>query len=424
MIKLDFDRPYTRIYSSNLDYSYQQDGGNFDGKGECLKEYESIVKAAREKSLAIRIAEKKKELDEKKKELDELEVKLYEKDRNKKQGILSEIYFANFKCFREHVLSPGPLTLFTGHNAAGKSTSIQSILLLSRIFKTGSASISLANEGINTGSDNINIGSFGEMLNDKATENKVEFRVKIASMEPGENRRELVKVTFFIKDFKEGFESNIKLTDLIISKESPDGGHDNSQEINLDEHPDLNDTSHIHEIHKESYLEFIRIIRNVIYISAERTALQDVFPKVTDANSVFADVGAKGRYASWWFDTYSDKEIDEKKLCQSETAETLRRQVYAWLGKIFPGAQANAISIPDTNLIRQQFRISDYQGWKRPGNIGYGISYIFPVIVSALLARKGQVMIVDSPEAHLHPAGQSVMGQFFAATCRAGTGSV
>src|ERR1039458_3730849 len=64
--------------------------------------------------------------------------------------------------------------------------------------------------------------------------------------------------------------------------------------------------------------------------------------------------------------------------------------------------------------MRLELRTSRTDNWRRPSNIGYGLTYAFPLLVAGLCADPGQVLIVDSPEAHLHPRGQSRMGQFLA----------
>lgn len=57
---------------------------------------------------------------------------------------------------------------------------------------------------------------------------------------------------------------------------------------------------------------------------------------------------------------------------------------------------------------------------ERPANIGFGLTYAFPIIVAGLLAKKEQVLVIDSPEAHLHPLGQSKIGYFLGVIAAAG----
>jgi predicted ATPase len=46
--------------------------------------------------------------------------------------------------------------------------------------------------------------------------------------------------------------------------------------------------------------------------------------------------------------------------------------------------------------------------------MGFGVSYALPVVLAGLIAAPGGLSIVENPEAHLHPAGQSRMGVFLA----------
>jgi len=48
------------------------------------------------------------------------------------------------------------------------------------------------------------------------------------------------------------------------------------------------------------------------------------------------------------------------------------------------------------------------------------MSYAFPLLVALICAAPGQMVIVDSPEAHLHPRAQSVMGRILAWFAAAG----
>jgi predicted ATPase len=146
----------------------------------------------------------------------------------------------------------------------------------------------------------------------------------------------------------------------------------------------------------------------------------DVFPSPEESSPVYADVGVQGEFAPWWFQRLLDEDIDLSRCNPSDQAKTLRRQFNAWASELFPGAQGNAQNIEKTNLLRLELRIGDIGDWRRPSNIGYGLTYAFPIIVAGLLAKPGQILIIDSPEAHLHPQGQSQMGCFLATIAAAG----
>lgn len=47
-------------------------------------------------------------------------------------------------------------------------------------------------------------------------------------------------------------------------------------------------------------------------------------------------------------------------------------------------------------------------------NMGFGVSYSLPIIVALLSAREGDILVLENPEAHLHPRGQRKIGELVA----------
>jgi len=167
-------------------------------------------------------------------------------------------------------------------------------------------------------------------------------------------------------------------------------------------------------------MQLVERLREVIFLSAIRIGTAEVFPIPEDVSLVHANVGIQGEFAPWWFQQSLDEDVDELRCHPSDKATTLRRQFNAWASELFPGAQANAQTIEKTSLVRLELRIGDISDWRRPSNIGYGLTYAFPVIVAGLLAKPQQILIIDSPEAHLHPLGQSQIGYFLSQMAAAG----
>src|SRR5207247_1131822 len=66
--------------------------------------------------------------------------------------------------------------------------------------------------------------------------------------------------------------------------------------------------------------------------------------------------------------------------------------------------------------------------WVRAPNMGFGVSYSLPIVLAGLIAPTPQdmgsahrsIVIVENPEAHLHPAGHSRMGAFLTTLAAAG----
>lgn len=54
-------------------------------------------------------------------------------------------------------------------------------------------------------------------------------------------------------------------------------------------------------------------------------------------------------------------------------------------------------------------------------NVGFGITYVLPVVAALVSAKPGDMILLENPEAHIHPKGQRMLGELIAA---AGAGGV
>ncbi len=303
--------------------------------------------------------------------------------------MLTQVKLQNFKCFDSLSLPLSPLTLLTGFNAAGKSTTLQSLLLLAQSLRSGNRSAELPLNG-----PLARLGTPGEVLNSGNGDVSFSIEDDFAGIEwtlQAEDRTQGIAMRIphiAIKDKNGTAEYNDPKT---LERLLP-------AEVNTD----------------TGAMRLVERLRETIYLSAVRMGTADVFPSPEESSPVHADVGVQGEFAPWWFQRFLDEEVNEARCNPSDQAKTLRRQFNAWASEFFPGAQGNAQTIEKTNLLRLELRIGDLGDWRRPSNIGYGLTYAFPIIVAGLLANKGQILIIDSPEAHLHPLGQSQMGRFLA----------
>jgi predicted ATPase len=56
----------------------------------------------------------------------------------------------------------------------------------------------------------------------------------------------------------------------------------------------------------------------------------------------------------------------------------------------------------------------------RPSNVGFGITYTLPIVISLLSSKKGHLVLLENPEAHLHPRAQSKIGELAARAAASG----
>lgn len=52
--------------------------------------------------------------------------------------------------------------------------------------------------------------------------------------------------------------------------------------------------------------------------------------------------------------------------------------------------------------------------------VGFGLSQAWPIVVAALSSRRGDLVLVDTPEAHLHPSAQHRLARLFVELARCG----
>lgn len=114
-----------------------------------------------------------------------------------------------------------------------------------------------------------------------------------------------------------------------------------------------------------------------------------------------------------------------------EPKNTLAAQANAWLGTVSPGAELEVKVIPKADSAAGNYRDSRpaevASGAYRAGNVGFGTSYALPPIV-ALLAPKSnrlgsriRLIIIENPEAHIHPAGQTSLAELAARATAGGS---
>lgn len=85
-----------------------------------------------------------------------------------------------------------------------------------------------------------------------------------------------------------------------------------------------------------------------------------------------------------------------------------------WVDYIFPD-----VELMIENVGSSMYKIMEH-GKNAATNIGFGITYALPIIINGLLAKKDGWLVVENPEAHLHPKAQSNMGYFLACMAAAG----
>ncbi|WP_367125520.1 DUF3696 domain-containing protein [Streptomyces phytohabitans] len=291
--------------------------------------------------------------------------------------MITSLGVRHFKRFADASFVFRPLTVLTGLNGTGKSTTLQALLLARQLGDPGGGEVVQLN-----GPYGLELGEAHEVQHVDAPDALIEIRIAGDST-GGTN----------VHRFKVPDEHALYLSVV-------DGGPDRPM-------PELRGQG-----------------CGFTYLCAERLGPRDQLG-VSAEHPDRIGVGVRGEYTAQVLALHESRPV-RHELLHPDTEAThgvtiLRTQVEMWASEIIrpvtitaqspPGITASTIRFQEPGLLSESIR---------PTNMGFGFSYALPVIVAGLLSRPGGLLIVENPEAHLHPGGQSKLGRFLARV--AGTG--
>lgn len=300
--------------------------------------------------------------------------------------MIDYIKINNFKCFTDIDIPLNRLAVMAGANGNGKSTSIQALLFLRKTIeqccpKTTKGNYAITEENINAqvtlnAGYLLNIGNSGHVTNRNLGES--EFSLGVF------NEVEEVSVTYF---------AEIAGSSLAVNAETITG-------LETKDFPILK---------KEFY-----------YLNAER-----IGPRISQSmqSSEYPHAGYQGENTAHIIAAY-DYSFEVEGIRRHHTLKLnrlLSQQVNSWLSELMPNVKVVATESNET--LTAQLKVENYYTKGDPTiatNIGFGISYVLPIIVNGLIAAKGSYFIIENPEAHLHPSAQSKIGRFLAMVANAG----
>ncbi len=271
--------------------------------------------------------------------------------------MLEKIVIKNFKCFESLELPLSSLNVFSGLNGMGKSTVIQSLLVLKQSEQSNYLPKSICLNG-----NYVNVGMAQDVLYEHSENEFIELQ-----LQEGESS------------------CNVK--------------------VHYKKDADVLEAESIGNYHAISLFK-----EHFEYLSAERKAPQVIYPKSSFHIDSQAQLGVNGEYTVHYLCRHQDKSIAWGK------DKSLKESVQFWLDMISPEVKFDVSEIENTDLAKLGFYYMDKTKSRlfRPTNVGFGISYVLPVIVALLKAESGSTLILENPEAHLHPKGQRRMGELIA----------
>jgi predicted ATPase len=160
------------------------------------------------------------------------------------------------------------------------------------------------------------------------------------------------------------------------------------------------------------------------YLSAEHLSPQKIYQKSAFEVTQHKNIGIKGEYAVHYLAHFGLNKINHPNLLHpNSSSEILLHQTMAWLSEITPGTKLNVEDLKGTDLVRMGIQFETFDGYTNdflPINVGFGITYVLPLIVALLTAQANDLILIENPESHLHPKGQAVIGRLMALAAQNG----
>lgn len=292
--------------------------------------------------------------------------------------MIRQFTLQNFKAHQETSLRFGNLTILTGINGMGKSSVVQALLLLRQSYQHNQLK-----KGLQLNKPLCEIGLGQDALYEGADTDQIHFGIV-----------------------------------------------DNEHEINWSfqvEGEDL-DSTFLKVVAPQGFAgeKSSLFTENFQYLSAERLSPQESYEKdnysVESERQISKNRG-RGELIAHFLDFFGKekKPIDALRFPESDSPYLID-QTNHWLRQISPDVRVNVESKEKYFELNYQFEVEGGFPTRHfsAGNVGFGITYALPVIVAVLSARPGSLIIIENPEAHIHPSGQAKLMELFTLAAEAG----
>jgi predicted ATPase len=297
--------------------------------------------------------------------------------------MIKQLEIKNFKSHAKTELKLSNMNVFTGLNGMGKSSVIQALLLLRQTHQKN-----MLVEGLELKDDLCNVGVSKDAIYQSANDDLIVFSF---TNEKGKKYSWSFKV------------DNKKLTDTFLKISNID-------------------TTNISDLTTNSLFN-----KKFQYISAFRNGPAQDYDKDTSTVELFHQISKKeGRceLIAHYLDFFKDKPVSDKSLKKNQEDDAaLIIQVKNWLEDISPEINIHIEALESSYRLNYSFSRGAH---KTPTdkfkalNMGFGVSYVLPIIVAALHAPKGSIVIIENPEAHIHPDGQAKLMELLCKAAKAG----
>jgi predicted ATPase len=154
----------------------------------------------------------------------------------------------------------------------------------------------------------------------------------------------------------------------------------------------------------------------IIYLSANRFGPRTSVPIYNDSYKRNR-IGANGENLFQFIDSFAYETLNNKLIHANSEGETVEYNIAGWLSVVSPNIKFRYIIDKTSDTSYSMFNEH------RATNVGYGLSYSLSVIASLLIGTlvPNSLVIIENPEAHLHPKGQTEIAKLISLCASTGT---
>ena len=285
--------------------------------------------------------------------------------------MLSYLTLKNFKCFEEQSFALGNLTIVAGSNGAGKSTLIQALMLLRQ----------------------------SDLDKRTLLSEKVQLRGSLVNLKNADSIRY--------------FESED--TDVTISIE--DDTIDEALDVTIVDAVKDEDTCKTKVSNNLSEFESNCALfsKDLVYLAPDRVRPGEVHTSNISSDTTDGRIG--GKYGMMAASRLYQALSEDEKIQTSEFDKSGDMRVYsnvsAWMSYIMDFNQAITVTEQDKEHVKMTYsvKVNGINAEVSPFNMPFGNSSVFPIVVALMTAPKNSLVVIENPEAHIHPKAQTRMGE-------------
>lgn len=297
--------------------------------------------------------------------------------------MITELRLKNFKCLKDDCFPLSKINVFAGRNGIGKSSILQSMLLIAQ---------SLDDNGllkkIKINGKYLQLGTYHDIINKDSNDNEISIRLSSDDSSEGD----FVEL-ILTEDQESSYATiaDIRTPQIDSSLDVPSTNISNVEaSLSFKAQASVDVTSALPPLMQ---------LQNVYFVSADRKG--PVNAQKLDATVLLNNVGIHG---------------ENVLNVLYRGGKDLQKRAHEALTSIMKQSSLKVKKVNNDILLFLD-SVNDSNGFK-PVNVGFGYSYLLTILLTMYVAESRSKVFIENPEAHLHPGAQSRLIDFLFKTAK------